>query len=73
MYKTTREIQTAFRKEFKGVLDFKLIQDYSGKGRMYKTDTRTAFCDWLYQLYQDGKITERLAQNAYLAPRYTFR
>lgn len=69
IYKSTREIQSAFRKEYKNTLDFKIIPDYSGKGRMYKTDTRVAFCDWLYDLYKCGLISERLAQTAYLSPR----
>jgi len=69
IYKSTREIQTAFRQAFKTKLDFKPIQDHSGKGRMYKADTRMTFCDWLYDLYKCGLISEKLAQTAYLSPR----
>ncbi len=69
IYKSTQSIATAFRKEFKHQLDFKIIPDHSGKGRMYKCDTRMTFCDWLYDLYKCGLISERLAQTAYLSPR----
>jgi len=69
LYKSTRAIQTAFRQEFKNKLDFKPIQDHSGKGRMYKADTRITFCDWLYNLYKDDLISEKLAQTAYIHPR----
>ena len=68
IYKSTKQIQTAFRQEFKNKLDFKTIQDHSGKGRMYKCDTRVTFCDWLYNLYECDLISEKLAQTAYLSP-----
>ena len=70
LYTSTRAVQTAFRKEFKGVLDFTPITDYSGEGKMYKTDTRIAFADWLSDLKYNGLISQRLAESAYLEPTH---
>ena len=32
----------------------------------YPTDTRVAFCDWVYYLRRDGQISEALAQRVTL-------
>ncbi len=42
------------------------IRDYSGKGRMYDTDTRVAFVDWLDACQRDGRISNALANRATL-------
>lgn len=42
------------------------IPDYSGKGKMYCTDTRVAWCDWIDALSKDGVISQALAQRATL-------
>lgn len=70
MYTSTRALQTAFRREFKGILDFKPITDYCGQGVMYKTDTRIAFADWLNYLRDEGLVSARLAETAYLEPTH---
>ena len=68
-FTTTRQLQSKFKAEFNDKLCFKLIPDHSGKGKMYDTTTRCAFVDWIYALYLNGAISERLVKNAYLAPR----
>jgi hypothetical protein len=67
-YTSTKQLQTAFRKQFKGILDFKLITAFSGKGKMYNSDVRCTFIDWLSDLHNNGLISDRLANQAYLEP-----
>jgi hypothetical protein len=42
------------------------ITDYSGKGKMYCTDTRVLFCDWLDALQRNGEISPELVQRVTL-------
>lgn len=42
------------------------IADYSGKGKMYTTDTRVMFVDYLDYLQRAGIISPELAQRATL-------
>ena len=44
------------------------IRDHSGIGRMYCTDTRVAWCDYVDGLQRCGLITEALANRATLLP-----
>lgn len=44
------------------------IPAYSGKGWMYCTDTRVAFCDYLDSLARNGEVSDALAQRATLTP-----
>lgn len=44
----------------------KMITDYSGKGKMYCTDTRVAFVDYIDALQRAGQISEDLANRATL-------
>lgn len=44
------------------------IPDYSGIGRMYCTDTRVAWCDYVDSLQRSGLISETLAYRATLQP-----
>lgn len=46
----------------------KLIKDYSGRGRMHCTDTRTAWCDFIDLMARDGQISESMANRATLRP-----
>lgn len=48
--------------------DRKTIRDYSGIGRMYCTDTRVAWCDYVDGLQRCALITEALAERATLLP-----
>lgn len=42
------------------------ITDYTGKGRMYTTDTRVAWVDWIDAMQRSGEISAELAQRATL-------
>lgn len=42
------------------------ITDYSGNGKMYRTDTRCSFCDWVDALSKGGDISQELAARATL-------
>jgi hypothetical protein len=46
--------------------DRKRITDYTGNGKMYTTDTRCAFVDFLDSLSRSGQISEALANRATL-------
>ena len=63
---TQKALRATFRATFKNELDFKKIPDYSGKGKMYKTDTRCAFTEWVDSMHRDGFICEQLANRATL-------
>jgi len=61
--------QAALRREFWATfphLQRRQITDYSGVGKMYCTDTRCAFVDWLDALRKNGSVSESLAQRATL-------
>jgi hypothetical protein len=47
-------------------LSRKRIIDYSGQGRMYCTDTRCAWVDWVDTLNKNGEISDALADRATL-------
>ena len=47
-------------------LPHRRVKDYSGKGKMWPTDTRCTFNDWLDSLQKDGLISEALADRATL-------
>ena len=42
------------------------IVDYAGTGKMYPTDTRCAFVDFVDRLARDGEISESLAERVTL-------
>lgn len=65
MITTQKEIRQLFWATFPSA-DKKKIKDYSGKGKMYKTDTRVLFADFLDNLSRTGTISEKLAQRATL-------
>jgi hypothetical protein len=44
----------------------KRIRDHAGTGKMYTTDTRCAFVDFLDSLSRSGQISEALANRATL-------
>lgn len=60
-----RQLRREFWKTFP-TLPRRLIPDYSGKGKMYRTDTRCAWVDWLDALSKGGDISQELAQRATL-------
>lgn len=65
MIKNNKELNAHFREAFPE-LDFKKIRDYAGTGKMYKTDTRCAFVDYIDTLSRNGQINESLANSAHL-------
>ena len=68
LFTNTRQLRTAFREEFKGQLDFSLIPNHRGTGKMYKATTRLSFINWLDYLYRENLISERLARTATFEP-----
>lgn len=60
-----RALRRAFWETFPN-LPRRKITNYSGNGKMYPTDTRCAFIDWLDGLSKDGSISDELAQRATL-------
>lgn len=46
--------------------DSRRITDYSGKGKMYCTDTRCAFTDFVDHLCRSGRISPELAERVTL-------
>ena len=68
MITSQKELRREFWAEFAGVkgISKRMITDYSGNGKMYNTDTRCAFIDWIDGLSTSGQISEKLASNATL-------
>lgn len=64
-YTNQRELRRSFWELFP-TLDRRKITDYSGKGKMYRTDTRCAFVDWIDGLSKDNRISDELASRASL-------
>jgi len=60
MYTTQAQVRRAFRLDNPN-LNFKKITHYSGNGKMYVTDTRCAFTDYIDMLYRNGEISQDLA------------
>lgn len=60
-----RDLRRAFWEAFSNH-DRKRITDYAGIGKMYRTDTRVAWCDYIDSLSRDGTISQELAQHATL-------
>lgn len=67
MITTQKDLRRAFWQAYPGA-DRRLIKDYAGTGRMYCTDTRVAWCDFLDSLSRSGEIPESLADRATLQP-----
>lgn len=63
--KTVSEVRRAFWEAHPTVPRQK-IADYAGTGKMYPTDTRCAFVDFVDCLARDGQITDSLANRATL-------
>lgn len=69
---TSKQVREAFWQaiadgQYKGMdVTRRRITDYSGKGKMYNTDTRTAFCDFVDSLSREGRLGEGLADRVTL-------
>ena len=64
-YTTQKQIRAAFW-EAHPDLTRRKITNYAGTGKMYQTDTRCAFCDFVDALNKDGQISDQLANRATL-------
>ncbi len=65
MLTTQKQIRALFW-ESHPTLSRRKIRDYAGTGRMYVTDTRCAFVDFVDYLQTSGQISEALANRATL-------
>ena len=65
MLTTQKQIRALFWATFPN-LSRKTIPDHAGTGRMYTTDTRCTFVDYVDELQRDGEISEALANRATL-------
>jgi hypothetical protein len=64
-YTTQKQIRAAFWEAFPD-LPRRKITNYSGDGKMYPTDTRCAFVDFLDALNKNGQVSDKLADRATL-------
>lgn len=60
------EVREEFWREH-SYLDRTRITNYAGTGKMYKTDTRVAFCDFVDYLSKSGAISSELADTVTLS------
>jgi hypothetical protein len=67
-YLTARQVRRLFWETFPE-LPRRRIADYSGHGKMYPTDTRCAFVDFVDYLVKDGQISPRTADTITLEAR----
>jgi hypothetical protein len=65
MITTQKQIRALFWATFPDLSRVK-IPGYAGTGRMYTTDTRCTFADYVDELHRDGEISEALANRATL-------
>ena len=64
-YTTQKQIRAAFWESHQD-LPRRKITNYAGNGKMYQTDTRCAFCDFVDALNKNGEISDQLANRATL-------
>lgn len=62
---TQKQLRAEFWETFPD-LPRKRITDYAGTGKMYPTDTRCAWVDWIDSLSKNDEISEELASRASL-------
>lgn len=60
-----RDLRRAFWAE-NPQADRRKVSDYTGRGKMYCTDTRVAWCDWIDYCEKAGRISPALAYRATL-------
>ena len=60
-----RQLRRAFWEQFPE-LSRRRINDYAGTGKMYTTDTRVAWCNWIDAICRNGEISDELARRATL-------
>ena len=62
---TQAQVRAAFWRDHPQA-DKRKITDYSGHGKMYRTDTRCTFVDYVDSLQRNGEITPAMAQKVTL-------
>lgn len=62
---TLKQLRKEFWQTFPTIPTRK-ITDYSGNGKMWPTDTRCTFVDWLDMLSKTGEVTQAFAEKATL-------
>jgi hypothetical protein len=62
---TLKQLRKKFWETFPNVPRTK-ITHYSGQGKMWPTDTRCAFVDWIDALSRNGEISQEFAERATL-------
>lgn len=60
-----RDLRREFWQTFPN-LPKRRITNYAGNGKMWHTDTRCAFVDWLDMLSKNGDVSQELAERATL-------
>jgi hypothetical protein len=65
-YTNQEQIRRAFWEAFPNA-DRRKITSYDGKGKMYCTDTRCAFVDFVDALERDGQISQKLSERVTLS------
>lgn len=65
MYTTQKQVRAAFWQEHPQ-LPRRKIPNYSGNGKMHRTNVRCAFADFVDYLSKDRQISEALAQRVTL-------
>lgn len=65
-YTTQREVRRAFWAAHPNV-PRRRITNHAGNGKMYPTDTRVAFVDFVDALSKNGDISQQLAQHVTLS------
>lgn len=68
MITTQKALRAEFWRQHKGLAGItpRKITNYAGNGKMYNTDTRCAFNDWVDALSKNGTISDALVQMATL-------
>lgn len=62
----SREVRAAFWRDHPH-LSRRKITDYSGSGKMYPTDVRVAFSDYVDRLSKSGLVSEAVADSVTLS------
>jgi hypothetical protein len=65
MITTQKELRRIFWESYPD-LERRKIKDYSGTGKMYATDTRCAWVDFVDAMHRNGQIKQELADRATL-------
>lgn len=67
-YTTVEQLRAAFWRDHADIetVSKRKIRNHAGNGKMYNTDTRCAFCDWLDAANKNREVSDSLANRATL-------